>query len=99
MGFCHDHLVHGPDLLPVRVRHGAVALDIADDLPVIVAVTFGEGQADLQTAGVVDDSHPPAVQIEDHRCTRGLVQNGKEIALSYVLRHVLQSLKLSIYLN
>ncbi len=46
------------DRLAAGVRHGPVALDIADDLPVIVAVTFGDGQADLQAvrASIVDIS-------------------------------------------
>ena len=29
--------VDSPDLLPMRIGHGAVALDVSDDLPVIVA--------------------------------------------------------------
>lgn len=33
---CLPHFVDAADLLPMRVRHGAVALDVPDDLPVIV---------------------------------------------------------------
>ncbi len=33
--------------LATSVRHGAIALDTSDNLLVIVAVTFGDGQVDL----------------------------------------------------
>ena len=42
------------DALAAGVRHGAVALDIADDLPVIVAVIFDDSQVDLQAARDAD---------------------------------------------
>ena len=40
-------LFNGANALAAGVRHGAVALDVPDDLPVIVAVTFDDSQADL----------------------------------------------------
>ncbi len=60
--------------LATSVRHGAIALDTSDNLLVIVAVTFGDGQEDLQAtdSGVVEVSHTLAARIEDHHCARGL---------------------------
>ena len=40
------------------VRHGPVALDIADDLPVIIAVIFGDSQADLQAVTLRNGRRP-----------------------------------------
>ena len=62
--------------LATSVRHGAIALDTSDNLLVIVAVTFGDGQEDLQAtdSGVVEVSHTLAARIEDHHCARGLVR-------------------------
>ena len=34
---CGDSLVQGADALAAGVCHGAVALDVSDDLPVVVA--------------------------------------------------------------
>ena len=50
----------------MRVRHGAVALDIADDLQVIVA--------DLQAARarILDISDPLAVLVSNRPACRGL---------------------------
>jgi len=53
------------------VRHGPFALDIADDLQVIVAVTFGDGQADFHAARGPDDSGILVVRQADCRCLRG----------------------------
>ncbi len=69
-----DLLCDGADVLATGVRHGAIALDTSDNLLVIVAVTFGDGQVDLQAtdSGVVEVSHTLAARIEDHHCARGL---------------------------
>ncbi len=63
--------------LATSVRHGAIALDTSDNLLVIVAVTFGDGQVDLQAtdSGVVEVSHTLAARIEDHHSARGLGRN------------------------
>ena len=42
-----------------------------DDLPVIVAGTFGDGQVDLQAARSPDGFGRPVVRHADFRCPRG----------------------------
>ena len=48
-----DSLIYGPDFLAMGVRHGAIALDVPDNLPGVVA--------DLQAARGPDCRHPRGV--------------------------------------
>ena len=78
--------------LATSVRHGAIALDTSDKLLVFVAVTFGDGQEDLQAtdSGVVEVSHTLAARIEDHHCARGLgrkQQRDSSVVLYYLVSY------------
>jgi hypothetical protein len=51
--------------LVAGIHHGAVALDIADDLPVIDAVNFGDGQVDFQAPPMARIIYVADVQREE----------------------------------